>query len=84
LEVAEAIKVAEAAEAAVVNEATKVSKAMKITTDILDLMIQLFFYFILVFQIFFFCRILQYQVEYWHTFCRRLLRPANVTCLKID
>ena len=78
----------EVAEAAEVNEAVKVYKAAKITTEVFRVLG--FNNSIKNFTLFdvsnkkFFDRIIKYQVEYCHFFCQRLLRPTNVTFLKID
>ena len=81
MEVVEVIEVA---------EAVKVSKAMNIITEIfrvlgyLIIQCKITLYFYISNEKKNVDRIIKYQVEYCHFFCRRLLRPTNVTFLKID
>ena len=79
----EAVETTEVAEADEINVAAKVSKAWKITTEDFRVIQVLEFSFILiVWKKKFFGRNMKYQVELWHLFCQRLLRPANVIFLK--
>ena len=71
-----ASKVAEAAE---VNEAAEVSEAWKITTEDFRVIHAFEFSFIFIWG-----RIMKYHIEFKHLFCRRLLRPVNITFLKTD
>ena len=84
----EAVEVIEVAEAAKVNEAVKVSKAVKITTEVFRVLgfnnsmkKSLYFHVSNKRNV---DRIIKYQVEYCHFFCPGLLRPTNVTFLKMD
>ena len=83
-EVIEAVEVFEAAE---VIEAAEVSKARKIISEVFTIN-QVIEFNNLMTNITYVLkkkvgRIMKYQVEFWHLFCWRLWRPANVTFLKI-
>ena len=60
-------------------------KAWKITTEDFRVIQAFEFSFIFMFwKKVFWGRIMKYHIEFKHLFCRRLLRPVNITFLKID
>ena len=81
------IKAVEIFEAAEVIEAAEVSKARKIISEVFTIN-QVIEFNNLMTNITYVLkkkvgRLMNYQVEFWHLFCWRLWRPANVTFLKI-
>ena len=60
-------------------------KAWKINTEDFRVIQAFEFSFIFMFwKKVFWGRIMKYHIEFRHLFCRRLLRPVNITFLKID
>jgi hypothetical protein len=73
MKVVEAIEVIEAA------EVLRSGKSL-LRTELSRFLNSAFFFY--VFKKYCFGRIMKYHIEIYHLFCRRLLRPTNVTFLK--